>query len=91
MPLYSQRLVEGGNHMLNEWAVVSVIVVLVGLLITLLTPLLKLNTTITTLAVNMKHQTAEIKTMNDNNIKICNKLEDHEGRLRELEFDHHLK
>lgn len=36
---------------MNEWAVVGVIVVLIGLISAIVTPLIKLNTSITTLTV----------------------------------------
>lgn len=45
---------------MNEWAVVTVLVTLVGLFFTVGKPIIKLNETMTTLNVNVEHNSHEL-------------------------------
>ena len=68
-----------------EWIVVGVIVTLIGLVTAIVTPMLKLNTSITTLTTKM----AQLIAIQEKNEKkhegYDNELEDHEIRITVLE------
>ena len=68
-----------------EWIVVGVIVTLIGLVTAIVTPMLKLNTSITTLTTKM----AQLIAIQEKNEKkhegYDNELEDHEIRISILE------
>lgn len=74
---------------MNEWQVVSVIVVLIGLLITVITPLIKLNSTLVRLTTliesNENRNNSEHCTMRQDICKHEKQLEDHEHRITILE------
>lgn len=68
-----------------EWEVVLVIVTLVGLVTAILTPLLKLNTSITKLNTT-------IKNLDDLVIENRNKMDEHirEGNAKFQQYEHRL-
>lgn len=81
---------------MDKWEVFLVISALVGFLIAVVGPILKLNTTITKLIVTMENFETRFDKMDDSNSKshgrIWNELEkhdevlsDHETRLHDLE------
>lgn len=78
---------------MTEWQVVGVIVVLVGLVISIMTPTLKYiksNTEATTrLAVSVEKLGKDLETFSGNNRdahkELYNKLENHETRITVLE------
>ena len=79
---------------MNEWAVVGVIVVLFGLIAAVVTPLLKLNTSITQLTCAVSVPSEEHRRADDRNSESHAKLwehmqtlliADHETRLKIIE------
>lgn len=81
---------------MNEWDIVSVFVVIVGLFLSIGAPIIKLNTNITKLNENLKAtQNDQIKYENDNhnahkrlwdhNEKQDAELEEHRLRLHDLD------
>lgn len=50
---------------MNEWIVVTVLVTLVGLFFTVGKPIIKLNETMTTLNINVAHNSQEVKELKD--------------------------
>lgn len=81
---------------MNEWVVVTVIVVLAGLIISIAKPLISLNTILTTLSIAVDNLKANISDMNESNRKSHEriwdhneeqdaKIEDHEKRITNLE------
>ena len=66
---------------MNEWGVVLVIISLVGLIATIVTPLLKLNTSITKLNVTMENLNGVV-------LESRNKLESHEVESRKTLANH---
>ncbi len=48
---------------MNEWGVVTVIIALVGLFLTVGKPIINLNKTMTTLNVNVEHNSQELKEL----------------------------
>ena len=68
-----------------EWAVVGVIITLIGLVTAIITPMIKLNTSITTLTSKMS-QLVEIQQKNEKKHDgYETELEDHEIRITVLE------
>lgn len=81
---------------MSEWGVVGVIVVLIGLMVSVMTPILKLNSAIvklTTVVERLDRNLCELKTSNsESHEKIFGRLnedekqlENHEGRISRLE------
>lgn len=81
---------------MTEWAVVGVIVVLVGLVASVVTPMLRLNTTIVKLTVQLEHLDKLFKDALDQNARAHERiwsktdeqdkrLDDHERRIVHLE------
>lgn len=70
---------------MNEWSVVTVIVALLGLLATVVKPLLTLNTSIVKLTAQMEslcRDMAEFATSNtENHRRIWNRIDDHKDVL----------
>ena len=81
---------------MTEWQVVGVIVVLVGLGVSIITPIIKLNTTITKLTTIVERLTGDVTELTVRNSKThdrifaqldkhTDKLNDHEKRITILE------
>lgn len=86
---------KGGDEM-NEWEVVGVIVVLLGLIASISGPMIKLNGTLTRLNTKMEHFTEglekfqgryrdHLKEQGKINIKYQEAIDDHEHRITVLE------
>lgn len=82
--------------MVTEWGVVGVLTALVGLIITVLMPVVRLNTSITRLNVKMDEITDDLKTLIarnadghrrlwEQNARQDAQLNNHEGRIKRLE------
>jgi uncharacterized membrane protein (DUF106 family) len=78
-----------GGRTLNEWTVVTVIVVMVGLIASILKPLISLNSTMTRLteAVDRLEQNVEALTgrNSESHARLWRKSEAHEERLNDHE------
>lgn len=81
---------------MTEWGVVGVIVVLVGLIASILKPLINLNSSITKLTVAVENLQKDVEGMTaksseahrrlwDHNEEQDHKLEDHEIRIQKVE------
>lgn len=81
---------------MNEWTVVTVIVALVGLVVTVATPMIKLNSTITALSSQVKllldnldefktRYKEQLKELNATDQKLFGLINDHETRISKLE------
>lgn len=68
-----------------EWIVVGVIITLIGLITAIVTPMLKLNTSITTLTTKMTQLIAIQEKNEKKHEGYDNELEDHEIRITMLE------
>lgn len=83
---------------MTEWTVIGVLIALVGLIGAVVGPVVKLNTSITRLAVTMDGMDASLKELTDKNTKSHQRLwdkndqqdkqlADHEYRIKTLESD----
>lgn len=81
---------------MDEWVIFKDIVVIVGLVITVTTPLLKLNTSITELKTLLESVMKKVETLDNNNTEIHRRLwehnteqdkvlQNHEQRLHDLD------
>lgn len=81
---------------MNEWQVIGVIVVLVGLGVSVITPIIKLNTTITKLTTVVERLSGDVTDLTARNSKTHDRifsqldkhadtLNDHEKRITILE------
>ena len=81
---------------MTEWGVVTVIIALVGLFVTIIKPLLTLNTSMVRLTEEMKHVNRGLTDLNDKNTENHKRiwdrmdeqsdtLKDHEKRIDHLE------
>lgn len=88
--------------MVNEWTVVSVIVVLIGLFFTVGRPVINLNSAITTLTVKIEHMQSdeadESRRNTESHAKMCEHLEthdntlvEHDKRITKIEYETHGK
>lgn len=72
-----------------EWTVVTVLVVVIGLVVTILTPAIKLNTSVTKLATLVDSLNNKISTTETNNAeahrRIWNELDDQKDTLNQHE------
>lgn len=70
-----------------EWTVVVVLVALVGLIVSVLTPAIKLNTSVTRLATLVENLDGKYSAMESNNAeshrRIWNELDGHTAELHE--------
>jgi uncharacterized membrane protein (DUF106 family) len=70
-----------------SWQVVLALVVILGLIVTVVKPILKLNTTLTTLDLTIKSLQEQLKSFRGNNDKdhdeIFERLDEHEDTLIE--------
>lgn len=70
-----------------NWQVVLALVVILGLIVTVVKPILKLNTTLTTLDLTIKSLQEQLKSFRGNNDKdhdeIFERLDEHEDTLIE--------
>ena len=73
-----------------EWTIVVTMIALVGFIITVVTPIIKLNTTITELAGLVKRISEDLATLTERNAnthdRIFGQLDSHEKRITKLEF-----
>ena len=87
---------------MTEWGVVGVIVALVGLLVTVVKPILNLNTSMVRLTEEMKHINRGLGDLNDRNTENHKRiwdrvdehgdtLKDHEKRIQHLELENELE
>ena len=74
-----------------EWTVVGVIVVLVGLFISIYTPLSKNTKAMTELTVTMKVLSEKISKIEDENIKAHRRLWEHEDKQDDTLNDHETR
>ena len=83
---------------MSEWGVVGVIVVLIGLIASIIKPILSLNTSIVKLTTRMDQFNGNLSDINERNIKSHERIwahndeqdaiiHDHESRIRILESD----
>lgn len=83
---------------MTEWGVVGVIVVLVGLVGSIIKPLLSLNSSIVTLTTKMEHVSDNLSEINERNRKSHERIwahneeqdatiSNHESRIKILEID----
>ena len=81
---------------MNEWNVVTVIITIIGLIVTVGTPALKLNSSITSLTSELKtlikgldefkdRYKEQLKALNDKDDGMETAIRDHEGRISSLE------
>ena len=79
---------------MTEWGVVGVIIALVGLFVTIVKPLLTLNTSMVKLTEEMKHVNKGLNDLNDKNTenhkRIWDRIDDHGEQLldHERRIDH---
>ena len=79
---------------MTEWGVVGVVIALVGLFVTVVKPLLTLNTSIVRLTERMEHISTELNELTarntDNHRRIWDRVEGHTEKLTEHEkrIDH---
>jgi hypothetical protein len=76
---------------MNEWAVVGVITVLFGLIAAVVTPLLKLNTSITQLTCAVSVLQKNIEGLTTRNSESHTKLWEHIGKQDLLIADHETR
>lgn len=76
---------------MNEWAVVGVIVTLAGLFFTIGKPIINLNTSITKLNENVKHQNERLDKFEQNSNKEHGELWEHEEKQDEILASHALR
>ena len=74
-----------------EWTVVSVIVVLIGLFISIYTPLSKNTKAMTELTVTMRILSEKISKIEDENVKAHRRLWVHEDKQDEQLNDHETR
>ena len=70
---------------MNEWTVVVVIIALVGLIFTVITPVIRNNTVITRLTVTVESLVKAIEKNNDCHDTFTDQLADHETRIQIME------
>ena len=74
---------------MNEWTVVGVIVVLIGLFLSVSKPIIELNKTITLLTARVEELNNDMKDLvtrnSDSHNRIFNQLDSHEKRIIVLE------
>lgn len=70
---------------MDEWTVVGVIVVLFGLIVSIVTPLIKLNTSITKLSCAVESMKQYLDKNDQCHVLYTDKLADHETRLQIIE------
>lgn len=81
---------------MNEWDVVLVLIAIVGLVITVITPVIKLNSSITELTSELKffkkgldefkeRYKTHLKELRDADIRLEGRIDEHEERLDKLE------
>lgn len=87
---------------MTEWQVVGVVVALIGLVTALVTPMLKLNTSITTLTVVVKENSKALEShklhsreaharLHVRIDEVEDKVEGHEARITKLETKSEMK
>lgn len=76
---------------MSEWEVVGVIVALLGLIAAIAGPLIKLNTSITTLTVTLKGLNDDIDDLTVKNTKSHQRLWDHNEEQDKKLNDHEMR
>lgn len=76
---------------MDEWAVVGVIIVLFGLIVAIVTPLLKLNTSITQLTCAVSVLQKNIEGLTTKNSESHTKLWEHNSRQDDTLADHETR
>ncbi|WP_434310159.1 hypothetical protein [Hominifimenecus sp. rT4P-3] len=76
---------------MSEWEVVGVIVALLGLIAAIAGPLIKLNTSITTLTVTLKGLNEDISDLTIKNTKSHQRLWDHNEEQDKKLNDHEMR
>lgn len=76
---------------MDEWAVVGVIVVLFGLIVAIVTPLLKLNTSITQLTCAVGVLQKNIECLTTKNTESHTKLWEHNSKQDGIIADHEMR
>ena len=76
---------------MSEWTVVSVIIALVGLFFTIGKPIINLNTSITALNENVKHQNERLDKFEKNSGKEHDELWDHEEQQDKILAAHEMR
>lgn len=76
---------------MSEWEVVGVIVALLGLIAAIAGPLIKLNTSITTLTVTLKGLNEDINDLTVKNTKSHQRLWDHNEEQDKKLNDHEMR
>ena len=74
---------------MTEWGVVGVIIALLGLFMTVIKPLLTLNTSIVRLTDQMEHVSDDLNELTDENSRNHKRI--HERRLNEIDTYHKFK
>ena len=90
-PIKNGRRATNRRQVMNEWAVVGVIVVLFGLIAAVVTPLLKLNTSITQLTCAVSVLQKNIEGLTTRNSESHAKLWEHIGKQDLLIADHETR
>lgn len=73
---------------MDEWVIFKDIVVIVGLVITVTTPLLKLNTSITELKTLLESVMKKVETLDNNNTESHRRLWEHNTEQDEVLQNH---
>ena len=71
---------------MTEWGVVGVLIALVGLAVTLATPLIRLNTTMTRLTVLVEELSDKLGVLERETLDVCSRVNRHETRITVLEI-----
>lgn len=76
---------------MNEWAVVTVLITVFGFVVAVVTPIVRLNKTITTLNVHMEGFGKELDKLTADNDKEHDDLWEHEGKQDDKIADHETR
>lgn len=76
---------------MSEWAVVTVIVTLVGLLVAIITPVIKLNTTITKMGSDLAALEKRLETLAADNSKFQERIWSNKAEQDKLMADHETR
>ena len=71
---------------MSEWGVVGVLAALAGFAVTLVTPLIRLNTTMTRLAVLVEKLSDKLGALENETAKVRGRVNGHETRITVLEM-----
>lgn len=71
---------------MTEWGVVGVLIALAGLAVTLATPLIRLNTTMTRLTVLVEELSDKLSALESETLDVRGRVNNHETRITVLEM-----